>query len=83
MDTASCALQQGNIGIGALHEKKITRGIHVQFSSGYKVCFTEAEIRHRGGITTIWREEGGWEVEGAKSFGPNVVSFIVTFGWKL
>ena len=38
----------------------------MRFSSGYKVCATEAEIQHRGRITIIWREEGGWEVEGAR-----------------
>ena len=26
----------------------------MRFSSGYKVCATEAEIQHRGRITTIW-----------------------------
>ena len=50
--------------------------------SGYKVWETEAERRHWGGIAIFWREEEGLEVEGAQSFGTNVVSFIVTLGQK-
>ena len=82
MDTALCALQQGNIFIGVLQETKLTGGIHIQFSSGYKLWATEAEIRHRGGIAIVWREEEVWEVEGARIFGPNVVSFTFVSGQK-
>ena len=38
--------------------ENITRGIHTQFSSGYKVWVREAESQHRGGIAIFWREEG-------------------------
>ena len=48
LETAMCVLQQGNIGIGVLQETKLTRGIHMLFSSGYKIWATEAESRHRG-----------------------------------
>ena len=83
LETALPALQQGNIGIRFLQETKLTRGIHTRFSSGYKVCETEAEIRHRGGFSIIWIEEKGWQVVGTRSFGTNVVSFKVTSGQKL
>ena len=46
----------------------MTGGIHVCYSAGYKVWVTEAENRHRGGITIVWQEEEGWKVEGATSF---------------
>ena len=37
----------------------------------------------RGGVAIVWREAKGWGVEGVRSFGPNVVSFIITLGRKL
>ena len=57
LETALPALKQGNIGIGFLQETKLARGIHTRFSSSYKVCETEAKIRHRGGFSIIWIEE--------------------------
>ena len=60
LETVLPALQQGNIGIGFLQETKLARGIHTRFSSSYKVCETEAKIRHRGGFSIIWIEEEGW-----------------------
>ena len=78
MDNAMRALQKGNIGIRVFHETKLTGGIHMGFSSGYKLWATEADRRHRGEIAIVWREEEGWQVEGTSKFGINVVSFIVT-----
>ena len=43
---------------------------------------TEAEIRCQGGITIVWRDAEGWGVEGVRSFGPNMVIFIITSGRK-
>ena len=78
METALLALWQGTIDIRILQEAKLTMGIHTQQSSGYKVWATEAERQHWGGIAIVCRDEGEWGVEGAQSFGPNVVSFTVT-----
>ena len=77
MEAALSALRQGNIGIRVLQDTKLTWGIHTRYSSSYKVWAVEAEKRHRGGITIVWREELVWQVEGAKNFGPNVVSFTI------
>ena len=54
MESALRALQKGNVKIGVLQEKKMTGGIHTRYSLGYRVWVTEAEIPHRGGITTVW-----------------------------
>ena len=35
-------------------------------------------MRNQGGISIVCREEEVWEVEGAQSFVPNMVSFTVT-----
>ena len=59
MESALQALKQGNVGIGVLKETKLTLGIHTHYSSGYKVWDMEANIRHRGGISIVWREEAG------------------------
>ena len=61
---------------------KTDQGIQTRFSSGYKLWVTEVEIRHRGGISSIWGEQEVWQVEGVRSFGPKVVSFTVTSGQK-
>ena len=58
------------------------REIHKRFSLGYKVWATEVETQHWGGITVFWREEVGWEVERARSFGTIVVYFTVMLGNK-
>ena len=60
LETALPALKQGNIGIGFLQETKLARGIHTRFSSSYKVCETEAKIRHRGGFSIICIKEEEW-----------------------
>ena len=56
LETVLCALHQGNIGIGVLQETKLTEGVHMRFSSGYKVCVIEAESRHQRVIVIVWRE---------------------------
>ena len=55
----------------------------MRYSLVNKVWVTEGEIRHRGGISIVWREEAGWQVEGATIFGSNVVSFTITEGQKI
>ena len=80
LEIALCALRQGKIGIGVLQYTKLAGGIHTRKSLGYKVWATEAEIRHRGGIAIVWREEEGWKVEVVTNFGPNMVSFTITSG---
>ena len=56
----------------------LTGGIHTCYSVGDKVWAAEAESRHMGGITIVWREEAGSQVEGASSFGTNVLSLTIT-----
>ena len=34
-------------------------------------------------VSIVWREEKVWKIEGARIFGPNVLSFTVTSGQKL
>ena len=41
------------------------------------------EIRHRGGIEVVWREDTGCQVEGIVNFGPNVASLFLTSGSKI
>ena len=38
------------------------------------------EIRHQGGVSVVWREYAGWQVEEIFSFGRNVASFLLTSG---
>ena len=82
LETALCALRNGNIWIGVLQYTKLTGGIHVQRRPGYTVWETEAEIRHRGGISIVWSNAEEQGVEGVRNFGPNVISFIITLGRK-
>ena len=56
-------------------------GIHARQGAGFSpVWTTVAESRHRGGISVVWREDAGWQVEGIINFGPNVASFLLTLG---
>ena len=43
----------------------------------------EANIRNRGGIAIIWKEDAGFQAKGAERFRPNVISFKITAGRKL
>ena len=61
----------------------MTEGIHMCYSAGYKLWETEAKSGLRGGISIVWREEAGWKVEVAMIFGPNIISFKITAGWKV
>ena len=83
MEAALQALQKSNVGIVVLQDTKLTGGIHTRYGVCCKVWATEAESRYRGGIATVYQDEIGWKVEGAMSFGSNVVSFTIMLGRKL
>ena len=53
------ALRQGNVDVGVLQETKLTDEIHMRQGEGYSVLTTAAEIRHRGGVAVVWREDAG------------------------
>ena len=80
METALWALQQGNVDVGFLQEKKLTQGIYTRNGAGYDVWETEAESWHRGGVAVVWRAPKGYQVENTASFGPDVVSLLLTSG---
>ena len=63
-----------------MKEKKIRQGIHTRYGAGYTVWETEVESSHRGGVTVVWREEAGLQVEVVANFGQNMVSFLLTAG---
>ena len=69
--------------VGFLQETKLTQGIHTSRSVGYKFWVTEAYSQHRGGVTVVQRAAKGWQVKGAASFGPNVMSFLLMSGARL
>ena len=50
LEAALRALQQGNVNIGVLQEKKLTQGIHTQHGAGYDVWATEEKSQYWGGI---------------------------------
>ena len=60
MEAAIKALQQGNVDILILQETNMTAGIHMRYSSVYRVWMAEAEVHNRGMITVFCREEAGW-----------------------
>ena len=33
-------------------------------------------------IAIAWRQEEGWQLEGATKYGPNVESFTIMVGWR-
>ena len=68
--------------IGFLQETKLTGGIHMCYSAGYRVWAMEVESHHRGGVPIIWQEEVGCRVEVATNYGLNVLSFKIMVGWK-
>ena len=78
MDAALRALHQGNVDISVLLEEYMTGGIHMQYIAGYMVWATEAESHQIVGITIIWIEDTGWQVEGVTKYITNVVSFMIT-----
>ena len=45
MEAALHVLQKGNNGIRVTQETKIIEGIHIHYSTGYKVWETKAETR--------------------------------------
>ena len=50
--------------------------------SGYKVWATEAESKHQGGISIVWKYKAGYQVEAVTRLRPNVASFKITSAWK-
>ena len=77
LETALRALQQGNVDVGFLKEKKLMQDIHTGHGAEYNVWATEAESRHQGGVVVVWQATKGWQMENTARFGPNVESFLL------
>ena len=52
LETALRVIQQGNVDVRFLQEKKLMQGIHTRNGVGYNVWETEAESRHWGGSSS-------------------------------
>ena len=37
---------------------------------------------YQGSTAVMWRQEEVWQIKGMTKYGPNVVSFMLTMGWK-
>ena len=51
-------------------------------SAVYYIWEKEVDCRHRGGIAIMWQRKKGWQLEEVTNYGPNVVSCMLTTGWK-
>ena len=80
LEAALRGMEQANLDMGILQEKKITDGVYTRASSGYRVVATDAPSRHSGGIAMFYREGAGFAVEEVRPYGPNVLSFEVVSG---
>ena len=80
MEAALRGMEQANLDMGILQEKKITDGVYTRASAGYRVVATDAPSRHSGGIAMFYREGAGFAVEEVRPYGPNVLSFEVVSG---
>ena len=80
LETALQELQQGNVDVGLLQEKKLTQRIHKNHGVGYNVWETEAESLHREGVAVVWRAAKLWQVENTARFVPNVVILLLMSG---
>ena len=56
----------------------LTEGIHVWQVEVYAVWEKAVDIRYRGVVAVVWRDDAGWQVEGIINFGPNVATFLMT-----
>ena len=77
MESALRGMSQANMDLGIFQEKKCTDGIYTRESAGYRVVATDALIRHRGGVALFYRPLPLFEVETARDYGPNALSFEV------
>ena len=59
LEAALRALQKGNVDVGFLQETKLKQGINTRHGVVYAIWETEAESRHQGGVTVVWRETMG------------------------
>ena len=48
-------MDQANIGLGVLQEKKFARVVYAQESVGYRVVTSDAPRQHRGGVVIFYR----------------------------
>ena len=83
LEAALRAMNQVNVYVDILQETKLWDRIHARQGAGYAVWASTAESRHRGGVSVVWREDAGWQVEGIVNFGPNMESFLLMSGlWR-
>ena len=57
LDSALRGMLQANVNLRVFQEKKVTEGIYIRESSGYKLVASEAPGAHSGGIIILYRTE--------------------------
>ena len=80
LEAALQGMSQANMDLGILQETKLTDGIYIRGSAGYRIIATDAPSQHRGGVAIFYRSEPHFVVEAVDKFGPNVIGFQLATG---
>ena len=66
-------MSQENVDVGVFQETKLTEGIYMRLSAGYRVFATPAPRRHQGGSTIFYWDSPVFAVKVIRQFGANVI----------
>ena len=81
-----CRILQENVDLGVLQETKVTEGIYMRESSGYRVVALEAPSAHIRGVVVLYYPEEHFSMEALQIYDGNVVIFQMAPGgqrWKI
>ena len=80
MESALHRMSQANMELGVFQETKVTKGIYMQESSGYRVVATEALSANSTSVAVLYRAAEHFSVEALQTYGVNVTSFQLASG---
>ena len=76
-------MEQANMYMGVLWEKKLNDGVYRQGSAGYLIFVIDALSRHQIGVVVFYKDPPQLTLEVYQNYGPNVMRFHLEWGgWR-
>jgi hypothetical protein len=71
-----------HMDLGILMEMELVEGFYTTKCEGYKIVATKAKNHHQGGVLLFYKTCTQWQIEGTKTYGPNVILVELVSGNK-
>ena len=78
LESVVCMLSQENVDAAFLQEVKSTGNIYKWRDAGCKIVATDAQKRHQGRVSVIWRMVTIWKLKNFATYGPSILRILRT-----